>query len=70
MREEPGGRSVGFEQRALDGLEAIDRPIDQDMEQTPTLFDHLVGAGEQLRWHSELERSGGLKIDDQRDFCG
>src|SRR5262249_561548 len=28
-------------------------------------FDHLVGAGEQRRWHVEAERSGGRQIDDQ-----
>jgi hypothetical protein len=24
------------------------------------LFDHLIGAGEQRRWHSETERFGSL----------
>jgi hypothetical protein len=28
------------------------------------LFDHLVGEGEEVRWHSEAERLGGLEIDD------
>jgi hypothetical protein len=27
-----------------------------------SLFDHLVGAGEQRMWHSEPERLGGLEI--------
>jgi hypothetical protein len=29
------------------------------------LFDHLVGAGEQSGRHIEVERSGGLHIDDK-----
>src|SRR5262245_57881956 len=33
---------------------------------SPTgLFDHLVGAGEQHRWHSNTKRPGGFHIDDQ-----
>ena len=33
------------------------------------LFDHLVGAGEQRRWHVEAERSGGRQIDDQFELA-
>src|SRR5262249_55598742 len=30
-----------------------------------TSFDHLVGAGEERRWHSNAKRLGGFHIDDQ-----
>src|SRR5262249_13670919 len=33
-------------------------------------FDNLVGTGEQRRRHVEAECLGGLKIDEQLDFCG
>ena len=36
----------------------------------PTLFDHLVGEGQQCRRNLEAERLGGLKIDDQLEFRG
>jgi hypothetical protein len=29
------------------------------------LFDHLVGAGEECRWHSNAKRLGGFHIDGQ-----
>jgi hypothetical protein len=28
-----------------------------------SLFDHLIGAGEQCRRHGDAERPGGLEID-------
>jgi hypothetical protein len=33
-------------------------------QQVPTLFDHLVGEGEQLIRHGEAENPRGLVIDD------
>jgi hypothetical protein len=32
------------------------------------LFDHLVGAGEQRRWHVETERLRGFQIDYQLEL--
>jgi len=39
-------------------------------QQIASLFDHLVGAGNDLRWHSEAEPVGSLEIDDQLDLGG
>ena len=33
-------------------------------------FDHLVGAGEQRRWHFEAERLRGFEIDDEFELGG
>jgi hypothetical protein len=38
------------------------------LQQKTTLFDHLVGASEQLRREVEAERSGGLHIDHELVF--
>jgi hypothetical protein len=38
-------------------------------EFTP-LLDHLVGGGQQRFRDGQAERLGGLKIDDELDFCG
>jgi hypothetical protein len=35
------------------------------LQQTALLFDHLVGAREQRRWHVEAKRLGGGQIDDE-----
>ena len=33
-----------------------------------TLFDHLIGAREQRRWHSHAECLGGLQVDNEREL--
>ena|SRR5258705_135497 len=33
-----------------------------------SLFDHLVGAGQQRRWHDDAKRLCGLQIDHQVEF--
>src|SRR5262245_17397008 len=33
-----------------------------------SLFDHLVGAGEQRRWHVQAERLGGAQVDHQLEL--
>ena len=40
-------------------------PLSANSGHWPSLFDHLVGTGEQLRWHCDAECLGGLKIDHQ-----
>jgi hypothetical protein len=30
-----------------------------------SLFDHLVGSGNELLWNAEAKRFGGLEIDDR-----
>jgi hypothetical protein len=37
-------------------------------QQTASLFDHLIGAAEQHRWHFEAKRFRSLEIDDQFEF--
>src|SRR5215216_361123 len=39
-------------------------------QQTGSLFDHLVGAGEQGRRHGEAEGLGRFDIDDELEFRG
>jgi len=37
---------------------------------TASLFDHLIGAGEQRRWNVDAERPGGLEVDDEIELGG
>jgi hypothetical protein len=40
-------------------------PFSANRRHQACLFDHLVGAGEERRWHSNAKRIGGFHIDDQ-----
>ena len=37
------------------------------LQQTASLFDHLVGAGEQCGWHDEAERLCGFEVDGENE---
>src|ERR1035441_6349381 len=39
-------------------------------QQTVSLFDYVVGERQQLRWHFEAERLGGLEVDHELEFGG
>src|SRR5215203_6043127 len=54
-RPGPGERIVSAQVRTLIGPETC----------FVILFDYLVGASEQRRWHREAERLGGLEVDRQ-----
>ena len=40
----------------------------EQSQQTNSLFDHLVGAGEQRVGDGEAERLGGLEVDHQLEL--
>ena len=41
---------------------------DCEQEQTPRLFDHLVGSGEQSWRNGQAKRFGGFEVDDKIEF--
>jgi hypothetical protein len=50
------------------GLKSRDTSIATDEQQPTSLFDHLVGAGEQRGRHGKAERLGSFKVDHQLEF--
>jgi hypothetical protein len=68
----PVGESMGSSlQRPLARVAASVHPRPASREEggaDSDLFDHLVGAGEQLRRHVEAERLSGGQIDDEIEF--
>jgi hypothetical protein len=42
----------------------------EQVQQTPQLLYHLVGADKQSSWHGKTQYLRGLEIDDQLDFGG
>ena len=38
------------------------------LQQKSVLFDHLVGEHEEVVWHFDPERPGGVEIDDEIEF--
>src|SRR6266446_8254561 len=38
------------------------------VQQTASLFDHFVGAGDECQWQRDTERICRLQIDDQLEF--
>ena len=37
----------------------------EQMQQVASLFNHVIGASKQCRWHLETERLGSLEVDDE-----
>jgi hypothetical protein len=40
------------------------------LQQTASLFDHLVGDGQKTGWHGQAERLGGLEVDNEGVLVG
>jgi len=40
------------------------------VQQTGSLFDHLIGTGEQCRWHFEGKQTRRCEVDDELEPSG
>ena len=54
---------------AVADVAALPRWANAQNRTLPKLFDHLVSAADHRERDSEVERRGGLHVDDQFDFC-
>jgi hypothetical protein len=59
--ERTSAEPVGMSQRCQRQTHAL--------QQTGSLFDHLVSYGEQRRRHREPQCSGGLEVNGKFEFC-
>ena len=50
------------------GKSQTDQEEAHALQQTASLFDHLIGTGKQRRWKVEAEQSGGLEVEEQIVF--
>ena len=59
----PKADTNSAQQDIATGDRKVPRRRPEQVQQTTRLFDDLVGAGKQLRWHLDAERLGGFQIN-------